>query len=123
MIDQQTAYNEEIYLVKDKTTVILSDSWENVAEADRQLLQKILQSVRLNLATVRILHQPSLNLSQLSPKPSRVIYFGEPVTGLAQFEVIKTDGSIVIAPRLSRLQNDPSGKQKLWVALKQLFGL
>lgn len=123
MIDQQTAYNEEIYLVKEKTTVILSEPWEKIAEADRQLLQKILQSVKLNLASIRILHQPSLNLGQLDPKPSRTIYFGEVVTGLAQFEVIRTEGSIVIAPRLAQLQNDPAGKQKLWVALKQLFGL
>jgi DNA polymerase III psi subunit len=123
MIDQQTAYNEEIYLIKDKTTIILSDPWEKVAEADRQLLQKILQSVRHSLASVRVLHQPSLSLADLDPKPSRMIYFGEPVTGLAQFEVIKTDSSIVLAPRLSQLQNDPTGKQKLWMALKQLFGL
>jgi DNA polymerase III psi subunit len=123
MIDQKTAYTEEIYLINDKTTVILSDPWEKITEADRQLLQKILQSVRLNLASVRVLHQPSLNLGHLDPKPSRMIYFGEAVTGLAQFEVIKTDGSIVIAPRLSQLQNDPQGKQKLWMALKQLFSL
>ena len=33
MIDQQTAYNEDIYLIKDKTTIILSKEWKDVSEA------------------------------------------------------------------------------------------
>jgi DNA polymerase III psi subunit len=123
MIDQQTAFTEEIYKIAEKTTVILSKSWDETPETDRQLLQKILQSVRLNLASVRIIHQPKLDLMKLSPQPARMIYFGEPVAGLNQFECIKTQGTIVLGPVLSQLQNDPAGKQKLWVALKQLFGL
>ena len=113
MIDQPTLFNEELYLIKDKTTVVLSEPWEQIGDADRQLLQKILQSVRLNLASVRILHQPEPELSR--SQTSRVIYFGAPD--------IKTEGMSVQAPRLSQLQNDPAGKQKLWIALKQLFGL
>jgi len=123
MIDQATAYTEEIYDIREKTTVILSKAWTEMPEGDKQLLQKILQSVRLNLAAVRILYQPKLDLTKLEPQPSRMIYFGEPVTGLNQFECIKTKGTIVLSPSLSQLQNDPAGKQILWVALKQLFGL
>ena len=123
MIDQQTAFNEELYQVKEKTTVILSSPWNDISESDRQQLQKILQAVRLSLASVRIVHQEVLNLTQLKPQPERMIYFGVPVTGLAQFECIKAQGTIVLAPPLSQLQTDPGGKQKLWIALKQLFGL
>ncbi len=112
MIDQQTAYNEEIYLVKEKTTVVFSEPWEKIPEADRQLLQKILQSVRLNLASVRIIHQPKPDLTILKTKS---IYFGAPD--------FKTEGNVVLAPALSQLQTDPAGKQKLWMALKTLFGL
>lgn len=112
MIDQASTFNEEIYLLKEKVTVILSEPWEQIGEADRQLLQKILQSVRLNLASVRILNQSQPDASQVN---SRTIYFGSPE--------VKTDGMVVHAPRLSQLQTDPAGKQKLWVALKQLFGL
>src|SRR5882724_13527640 len=110
MIDQQTTFNEEIYLVKDKTTVILSEPWEKIAEADQQLLQKILQSIKLNLASVTIIHQPAPIVSK-----TRSIYFGA--------KEVKTDGLLVQAPSLSQLQNDPAGKQKLWIALKQLFSL
>lgn len=112
MIDQQTTYTEEVYLIREKTTVILSDPWENIPEADRQLLQKILQSVRLSLASVRVLYQPKPDFGDLN---SRVIYFGA--------NEIKTEGNVVQAPSLSQLQNDPAGKQKLWVSLKALFGL
>jgi DNA polymerase III psi subunit len=113
MIDQPTTFNEEIYLIKDKTTVILSEPWDQIAEADRHLLQKILQSVRLSLASVRILH--TTNPELFNSPTTRVIYFGA--------AEIKTEGMTVQAPRLSQLQNDTSGKQKLWVALKQLFSL
>jgi DNA polymerase III psi subunit len=112
MIDQQSTFNEELYLIREKVTVVLSDPWEQIGEPDRQLLQKILQSVKLNLASVRIVHQSKLDASGMN---SRVIYFGA--------AEIKTEGMVVQAPRLSQLQSDASGKQKLWVALKQLFGL
>jgi DNA polymerase III psi subunit len=123
MIDQATAYTEEIYRIKEKTTVVVSTPWTSITDADRQLLQKILQSVKLNLASVRVLYQPALNLSLLKPQPERIIYFGEPVAGLSQFECIRAEGTVVLSPPLAQLQNDPAGKQKLWVALKQLFGL
>ncbi len=122
-IDQESAFQEELYLIPEKPTIILSRPWASVSEADRQLLQKILQAARINLATVRLLHQSPLNLGALNPKPERAIYFGEPVQGLSMYECIRTDGAIVLAPHLELLQNDPAGKQKLWVALKQLFGL
>ena len=122
-IDQESTFQEDLYLVPEKVTVIVSKPWSSISEPDRQLLQKILQAARLSLASVRILHQTPLNLGALHPKPARAIYFGEPVSGLAWYECIRTDGAIVLAPHLDLLQNDPSGKQKLWVALKQLFGL
>ena len=122
-IDQESTFQEELYLIPDRTTIILSKPWSSVAEPDRQLLQKILQAARISLAAVRIVHQSRLNLAALDPKPGRAIYFGDAVPGLAMFECLRTEGTIVLAPHLDSLQNDPAGKQKLWVALKQLFGL
>lgn len=123
MIDQQTAYSEEIYNIREKTTVILTKAWNDLADADKLQLQKILQAVRSSLAAVRILHQPVLDLSQLKPVPGRIIYFGDPVPGLTQFECIQTDGTVVLAPHLDVLSTDDAGKKKLWIALKQMFGL
>jgi hypothetical protein len=123
MIDQQTAYTEELYAIKEKTTVILSKPWSEISDTDRQQLQKILQAVRLSIASVRIIHQPALDLNRLSPVPAKMIYFGEPVAGLTQFECIQTNGTIVLAPHLHLLPADDSGRKKLWIALKQMFGL
>ena len=102
---------------------VMSKPWSEIGDGEKEQLQKILQAVKLKLASVRILHQSSLDLARLNPQPARMIYFGEPVTGLSQYECIKTEGTIVLAPHLSLLQNDSTGKQKLWIALKQLFGL
>jgi DNA polymerase III psi subunit len=111
MIDQLTTYSEELYQIKEKTTVVLTEPWEQVGEADRQLLQKILQSIRLNLASVRIVHQSTLKFNN----EGRTIYFGA--------GEVKGEGLLVQAPKLSQLQNDPAGKQKLWVELKAMFSL
>ncbi|HMJ68032.1 MAG TPA: hypothetical protein VK508_04020 [Cyclobacteriaceae bacterium] len=123
MIDQQTAYSEEIYSIKEKTTVILSKPWGEITEGDKQQLQKILQAVRLSIASVRIAHQSVLDLTRLKPVPARVIYFGDPVPGLAQFECIQATGTVVLAPHLDLLPADDAGRKKLWIALKQMFGL
>lgn len=123
MTSQQATYNEELYLIKDKTTIILSKPWSEVSEPEKEQLQKILQAVRLSIASVQIIHQPKLDLNELYHQPARMIYFGEPVSGLSLYECIKSQGTIVLAPHLSLLIGDATGKQKLWMALKQLFGL
>lgn len=122
-VDQDTAYTEELYAIGDRTTLIFTKPWSDVKEADREMLTKMLKAARTSLEAVRIIHQPKLDLAALSPQPARMIYFGEPVSGLGQYECIKTQGTIVLAPALHELQNDADGKKKLWVALKQLFGL
>lgn len=123
MTEQQATYNEELYLIKGKTTIILSKAWKEVSEPEKEQLQKILQALRLSIASVQIIHQPKLDLNDFHPQPARIIYFGDPVPGLALYECIKTEGTVVLAPHLSLLIGDAAGKQKLWVALKQLFSL
>jgi len=123
MTSQQATYNEELYLIRDKPTIIVSKPWIEIGEAERVQLQKILQALRLSLASVRIIQQDTLDVAQLNPQPEKVIYFGDAIPGLAQYECIRTGSSIVLAPHLSVLINDDAGKKKLWIALKVLFGL
>jgi DNA polymerase III psi subunit len=123
MIDRvaNVIYNEEIYLIR-KTTLIFSEPWEQVAEADKALLEKILQAVKLSLHDVAIVHQQVLDLGALSIQPRKAIYFGKPVNGLVPFEVLVVNGmSLVICPPLSTLHEDSASKGKLWTALKALF--
>lgn len=115
-------FTEDVYLIRG-TTLIFSESWESIGDADRVLLEKIMQAVKLNLQDVTIVHQPVLGLGDLTPRPRRIIYFGKAVNGLTPFEVIEADGSsLIISPALSQLQNDASAKGKLWTALRTLFG-
>ena len=115
-------YTEEVYLIRG-TTLIFSEPWENIAGSDRALLEKILQAVKLTIQDVAIVHQPTLDLGALTPRPRRTIYFGKSVSGLTPFEVIEVDGSsLIISSELSQLQNDPAAKGKLWSALRNLFG-
>lgn len=117
-------FNEELYLIKGKTMVIIDEPWSKLSATHRELLQKILQSVRLSLDSVILNHQPVLNLGQFTHRPAQVIYFGQPVKGLEPFQVLPVDGtSVVLAPSLNQLQEDPAIKPKLWNALKLQFGL
>jgi hypothetical protein len=123
MTEQDSTYTEELYDIAEKTTLIITKPWSEIMDAEREMLGKMLKAARTSLGAARIIVQPKLDLNGINPRPARMIYFGDPVTGLAQYECITTDGTIVLAPHLDQLQNDPAGKQKLWVALKQLFGL
>jgi DNA polymerase III psi subunit len=115
-------FTEELYLIR-RTTLIFSQPVDTISEQDRTLLDKILQAVKLSFHDVTVVHQSTLDLGALAMRPKRVIYFGTPVTGLSPFEVISVDGSsIVLAPALSALHNDPASKQKLWIALRTMFG-
>jgi DNA polymerase III psi subunit len=115
-------FTEELYLIR-RTTLIFSQPLDTIGEQDRALLDKILQAVKLSFNDVLVVHQTTLDLGALVVRPKRAVYFGNPVTGLSPFEVISVEGSsIVMAPALSALHNDPASKQKLWTALRMLFG-
>jgi hypothetical protein len=115
-------FTEELYLIR-KTTVVFSQPWNSLSEADKTLFDKILQAVKLTRHDISIIDQPVLDLGGIDPRPRRVIYFGKPVSGLSQFEVLTVDGSsVVLAPSLEQLHNDQQGKGKLWTALRSMFG-
>ena len=125
MISQiaSTLFTEELYDIKKKTVVITSDPWEKISELDRVLLQKILQAVGLSIDAVQLVHQPVLSIEAIRANAVRVIYFGPGVKGLPQFEATQIDDvPVILSPPLGELQSDSAVKQKLWTALKLLFG-
>ena len=76
MIDPlfESLFTEELYYLSPKTSVVISTPWEKVTEEERQLLAKILGSVKLNLEAVRIIEQSQFNLSTwIEPAPGRVL--------------------------------------------------
>ena len=118
----ENIFLEEIYQVPSKITVIISQPWSNLKEDQRLLLSKILQSVKLSLESVRIIHQSTFDMTILGEKPSRTVAFITPPKGLALYEVIQTgETSMIFSDPFETLITDDASKRKLWSALKTLF--
>lgn len=120
----ESLYIEELYQLAPKTSVVIATAWNKITEEERQLLSKILGSVKLSLESVRIIEQEHFNLSKWIEKPKRVISFSPAPDGLAKYEVIEADGtSLVLSNSLGELITDDACRRKLWLALKQLFSV
>lgn len=124
----ESLYTEDLYQLPSKTQIILTRPWSELSEAETEQLTKITEALRqrinpkLCLDAFRIVYSPSLDLSTWIEKPERLIYFGPAIKGLNHFELIETGMTkMVLSESLADLiVNEPS-RQKLWVALKQLF--
>lgn len=116
-------YSEELYLSTQDVTVVLAKPWDNYSREDKTLLSKILGSVKLNTASVRIVSQPTLALGSLSKySPSKVIIFGSHSSNLKTYETTSAQGfTVLMADDLPQL--DDAKKKSLWLALKTMFSI
>ncbi len=115
-------YQEEIYSVEVPVTVVINKAWKDIQPEQRELLAKILQAVKHPLESVKIIQQPSFDLSGMNEKPKRMIAFMTPPKGLALYEVIVTgETAVVFSDDLEILTSDDAAKRKLWNTLKAFF--
>jgi hypothetical protein len=115
---------DELYSIPSRTMILLDREWTAYAEEEKNLLLKILASVKLSFASVQILHINGLSVNDLLPfNPSKVISFGVPVSPVQKmYEYIPVDEvHIIVADSLGLL--DESRKKNLWLALRQMFGV
>jgi DNA polymerase III psi subunit len=120
----ESIYTEQLFSVAIPPSIIITLPWEKIGSEERNLLSKILGALRLSLDSVSVKHQITLDLSNWAQKPKHLIYFGDQVKGLQQYEVIEANGvSIVTSESLSDLLKNDSSRKKLWQALKQQFSL
>ena len=124
----ETLYTEELYSISPRTTIVITLPWNDLKKEEKDQLTKISEALRqrinprLGLEAFRIVYTPTLDLSQWSEKPKRLIYFGPPIKGLNFYEVIEAGFSkMVLSESLSQLVPDEASRSKLWIALKQLF--
>ncbi|MEO5980468.1 MAG: hypothetical protein ABIS36_10070 [Chryseolinea sp.] len=120
----QLTFNDEVYSIRTNVLVVIGNSWESLKEEEHQLLSRILGSVKLNLAGVRLLSLKKFSSKEISVYgPAHVISFGSEYNGTDRsYEVVQEEGySILKADSLDQL-ND-SNKKSLWNALKQMFGI
>lgn len=119
-----SVYREELYEPSVPPTVVIDQPWDTIGNEERVLFSKILGAVRHSLHSINLKQQATLDLSQWSQKPSRVIYFGKPVHGIALYEVLESNGvAIVCAEKLSDLLKNDESKKRLWQALKKQFSI
>jgi DNA polymerase III psi subunit len=120
----EATFTEDLYILPSLTTVLINTQWKDLGEKEIELLSKILNSVKLSLAAVRIVEMKSLDLSGLKEKPSLLIGFGIDAPGIATYEVVATpETQLVLADSLTTLLGEDQLKKKLWISLKQLFSL
>jgi hypothetical protein len=113
-------FNEELYTIPPTVTIIVSQPWESISEDQKTLLSKILGSVKISLASSRIVHRLSMTDSELKELGSqKVLLFGTQAQ-VAPYEHVQAQGfSIIRADELGAL--DDAKKKSLWLALKTMF--
>lgn len=124
----ESLYTEDLYLLPPKTRIVITKPWDELTGPEKEQLTKITDALRqrinpkLSLDAFQISYTPALDLSTWHEKPEKLIYFGPPIRGLNYFELIETGSSkMVLSESLSELIANEGSRQKLWVALKQLF--
>ncbi len=87
----------------------------------KALLAKILGSVKVNLASARIIHRDQVSSKELQDFAApRILLFGTQADVNA-YEHVQAQGfSVIKADELGAL--DDAKKKSLWVALKGMFG-
>ncbi len=118
----KSTFSEEIYDVDVPLTVVIGVSWKSLRDEHVELLSKILVAVGKSLASVKVVHQDTFDLSGWAEKPRRVIAFITPPKGVPAYEIIPTgEGAMVFSDPLEIIYADDAAKRKLWGTLKALF--
>ena len=116
-------FSEDIYSIPQPVVIVVARPWEDYASEERSLLGKILGSVKLDLASVRIIHREKITHSEIAELASqKVLVFGAESPDIKPYESQQAQGFTVIkADDLSAL--DDAKKKSLWLALRNMFGI
>lgn len=120
----ESLYTEDLYRVTGAILVITSKDWKDLSEDEKNLLNKILNSVKLTPESVTMLSLSPVTLEKLQVyDPVKVISFGTPVYPQVKlYDNTSVNGiSVLQADALDRL--DDAKKKSLWLGLKQMFGI
>lgn len=117
-----TTFNEEVYDFQPLLTVILEKPWAEQSPQCQEALTKLLAAVRQSPESVRMVNQPTLDLSAWAEPPARIVAFVPPPKGINTNEKITTPKSeIVVTEPLSVLLVNEDLKRKFWAAFRTLF--
>ncbi len=120
----QFIYTEELYKIPGPVIILIPSPWEEVAEDDRLLLNKILGSVKLSLSGVQIIHQQKVAIQALKIfNPAVILSFGVPLTPGADLYQLQSMDAITLIQSDSLSALTDATKKELWSALKKLSTL
>ena len=120
----ESLFTEELYVIPPVVCVVLEKAWDSMTEEERNLLQKILGSVKLSTAAVRIITAARIEPGMIENfNAEKVLAFGAALPcSIPLYEATRIDGIDIIATHpISQL--DDARKKSLWVALKKAFNV
>lgn len=119
----EALFGEDLYVLPQKTVVVIPTLWEALPEEEIALLGKILTSVHTSLDAVSVISSPTLTAEVLtSLATKRAVLFGSVMTPAIPPYTATTLGTaaVIQADALSAL--DDARKKQLWKSLKEVFG-
>lgn len=117
-------FQEELYILPSPLLIVLSKPWVELSTEELNTLSRMLNAVKLTLASVHVIVQKDFTLEELSVySPNRVLAFGAGLKSSSKlYENLSIHGvSVIISESLDQL--DDAKKKNLWVALKKMFDL
>jgi len=104
--------------------IILSKPWKDLTEDELNTLSRMLQAVKLNLASVQVIIKKEFSVDEFSVlSPKRILAFGSVLkSSSTMYETLSIgETSIIVSESLDKL--DDAKKKSLWIALKIMFTL
>ena len=117
-------YQEEIFEFKPKPIVVINKAWEQIGEKERELLSKIISSLKISIDSITVVSQPTLNITSFKDKTGKLIYFGDLLEGVSRYVVLESEGlSFICSESLSELIDNEPARKQLWLGLRRLFSV
>ncbi len=118
----ENLYQEELYKINPKVTVVIPRPWSDILPDELSLLGKILNAVKLSLDAVQIVTKKQFSIDDFkTSQPPCIIAFGSILKDSStMYENLLIGGtSVVVAHELRAL--DDAAKKSLWITLRQVF--
>lgn len=120
----EALYPEEIYRLPPTTLVVLPVPWDELADADRDMLRKLLHAVGAGMGRARIVHHRLVTSSMIrAMDPKYAILFGVEVDPPVKDAEIVTMGRTSLIRTVAPGALSESLKRPLWAALQKMYSL
>ena len=120
----ENLYQEELYILPSPLLIIVSKPWATLTAEELTTLTRMLNAVKLNLASVQVIVRTDFSVEELSAySPTRILAFGSTLRSSSTLYDNLSFGntSVIISEALDKL--DDAKKKSLWGALKKMFNL